>query len=283
MKKHTANIQDGDYGVPAVTNKMWQLVNRDAKDKKVIEVAKSLETEDKLKTIRNVFNYVADNFDYKSDPPNVEHFTAPKYFLNGEYSKHLDCDDMVGILAVLLTVLKIPVRFKAIAWRLPQFTHIIAEAHCCGKWYELDAVQGRAGFNNSIPKSKRVKEQIFENPMRKFVTLEDGCCRGHNGYSRSRGENDNNNANSNIININTGENGYSNIPGKPKIQKEIEKVPVPYPVEKKVKIPVPYPVEKIKKEYVKVPVDREVVRIKKVKVPVRAIAKEPVQFYREFL
>jgi hypothetical protein len=138
-------------------------------------------------------------------------------------------------------------------------------------WIPLDAVQGKSGFGNQIKKT--IREKQYKNPMGQLVTLEDGCCGGGGTPRRGGGRGDN--TNNNVIMIGNQADQYDIVKkhdfaapqavptrsrevSKPEIReviREVEKkVPVPYPVIKKVKI----------------------------KTPIRTIATQPHINYREF-
>lgn len=258
MKQVVKEIGSGDSAIDKTVRKMWQLINRDVKNPDVLSKAKSLQGKSKEQTVKNIFDYVVNTFQYRSDPEGIEHFTAPVHLINKKFSKHLDCDDMVGILCALLTASKIPCRIKVIAWRRHDFTHVIAEAKYNGSWLDLDAVQGANGFGHTV--EKIIRKKIYRNPnMGKLITLEDGpCCRTRNSGRGGRGDN----INHNVISI--GNQAYDVESGRYVDTPHQQKPPKPETKIVKEKIPVPYPV------------------VKKVKTPIRVIKNEPVTVYREF-
>ena len=163
-------------GIDQTVREMWRLINRDVSNPDVKAIAAKLKGSDDIATAKNVFNYTWKNFKYRSDPDGVEHFTAPVHLLNKEFSKYLDCDDLVGIVAVLLLACKVPVRLKTIQWRRNDFTHIICDFYYKGYWIPLDPVKKSDGFGNQITQAingATFKEKIYNNPMGELVTLED--------------------------------------------------------------------------------------------------------------
>ncbi len=243
MKKVVTNIADGDFGIDETIAKMWDLILRDAKNAKLKSIAKSLIANNDTATAKNIFDYVRKNFLYRSDPPGIEHFTAPIHLIEKRFSKYLDCDDLVGILTALALAAGIPARIKTIAWRRYEFTHVIAEFLLNGFWLPIDAVRSD-GFGNTHKKIIRTK--IYDNPMGTLITLEDGpCCTG----SRRRRNSDN----QNIIMIGNSAYDMANLNAGKQPPQYIEK---PYPVYKTVEKKIPVPVEKIKTVYLKTPIRR---------------------------
>jgi hypothetical protein len=283
MKKVEREIADGEQGIDQTVREIWRLVNRDIKDKRVQSVAKKLQSTTDLETAQKTFKYVWSNFPYKSDPDGIEHFTAPVYLIKKEFTKHLDCDDLVGILAALLLANKIPVRIKTIQWRRNDFTHVILDAKIGEYWIPMDPVKKGSGFGNQITEAQpgvNFRQKIYNNPMGTLVTLEDGCtnCSGRRSQQP---------ANQNIITVNTGTQSGSDgsggglltnlinfITGKSNGQGTTNQQPQ---VVEKV-IEKPYPVEVIKKQLVNNPYPV----YKKIIMPKRSIANPNVTNYREF-
>lgn len=235
MIRKVKNIADGEKGIDQTIKEMWRLVNRDAKDNYVREIASSLKKDNAHDTARAVFDYVWKNYPYQSDPENVEHFTAPVYLLKKEFTKHLDCDDLVGIIAALMLANGIPVRFKTIQWRRNDYTHVVIDYYADGYWIVLDPVKKSDGFGNQITKALpgvTFKQKIYENPMGKLVTLED--CNGCGGGGGRRQP-----TNQNIILIGN-KHSASEVGGGPG---EPVQVPVYIPGPEKIKtVEKPYPV-----------------------------------------
>lgn len=264
MKKVVQEIGSGDRAINKTVKNMWRLINRDKSSPIVLSKAKELRGKTTLQTIKNVYRYVANNFDYKSDPPGVEHFTAPKHLIAGRFKKYLDCDDMVGILAALLLANDIPVQLKTIAWRRFDYTHIILLAKYKNMWIPLDPVQGNSGFGDQI--KKVIREKKYRNPMGKLVTLEDGCCGGSSRSRRGSGAN----TNTNVIMIGNSAYDLQN-PKSNKIPVPAPKTPPKVIYKDKIKYR-----DVVKRKEIPYPVYR------KVKTPVRVIAKNPVVTYKEF-
>src|SRR4030042_1870532 len=186
MNKKEHKLSDGDAGIyETVKDLMLPLIVRDATDPVVTQKAAELQGRNDLETTKKIFDYVVSSFKYKEDPPGIEHFTAPKYLNAGQFDRHLDCDDMVGILATLLSASGIPCRIKVIAWRMHDYTHVILDVKLEGRWIPLDPVKGQGGFGYQHKNTIRYK--TFSVPMRKAIQLEDGCC----GGGKSRGGNSN--------------------------------------------------------------------------------------------
>jgi hypothetical protein len=293
MKKVEKEIADGEAGIDQTVSEIWRLVNRDINDSRVQKYAKKLVGTTDLETAKKTFSFVWKNYPYKSDPAGVEHFTAPVYLLKKEFTKHLDCDDLVGILAALLLANKIPVRIKVIQWRRNDFTHVVLDAKIGEYWIPLDPVKKGSGFGSQITEAQPgviFRQKIYNNPMGTLVTLEDNCISC--GKNRTQQQP----TNQNIITVNTGTTntqgeGFAggggllatliqSIPGMGIINKNSNPQQPTQAGEKVIEkvIEKPYPVEVIKKQVVKEPYPV----IKKILIPARAINNPNVTNYREF-
>lgn len=244
MKKKVRTIADGVQGIDQTVQNIWRLVNRDAKDPIIKNKARELKGNTELETVKNIYKYTWKTHKYRPDPDGIEHFTAPKYLVNKEFTKHLDCDDLVGILAALLLASGVPVRFKTIQWRRNDFTHIVLDFYHQGNWIVLDPVKKADGFGNQITEAingATFKQKIYDNPMGKLITLEDGCCGG--GRPSRAG---NNAVNNNYIMIGNkadiDERGQAGQPEPQIVQvpgpERTKYLKSPYPVYKKIVLPV---------------------------------------------
>lgn len=272
MKKVVKNIADGVRGIDQTVSEMWRLVNRDVKNPSVRKIASSLKGSDEIETAKNCFNYTWKNFEYKSDPEGIEHFTAPVYLLSKEFSKHLDCDDLVGILAVLLLANNIPVRFKTIQWRRNDFTHIILDFKYGNSWIPCDPVKKSDGFGNQIIEAingATFKQKIYSNPMGTLVTLEDCNNCGGSGQKHRVRQPDN----QNIILIGNSADKFSSLDLKSNGSRQAQ--PVQIPVMRSADVQ-PQVVEKVVEKAVPYPVYR------KIAVPTRSIQNPNFTNYREF-
>lgn len=156
VKKVKTATGTPDEITDTIVAKMWELIKRDVRDTEILKVANSLKKSSRDETLESVFNYVTGRFPYKSDPPGIEHLTAPRHIIRGE-APFMDCDELVIITATLLRALKIPVLIKTIAWRKDVFTHVVLEAQYNEKaWIVLDPTR-KDGFGRQIMNVKREK------------------------------------------------------------------------------------------------------------------------------
>jgi hypothetical protein len=197
-KEDTATARTHDGVIDTIVSKMWKLINRDYQDPIIINKAITLKGNDKNATIRKVYDWVVANVPYKNDPEGVERLTAPIHFVQRNQIGG-DCDDMVMIIAALLSALGIKTRIKVISWRKKEFTHVTLEANNGSNWIELDDTMGMGGYNVKRLKTGKLnnknplvinRDKIYMNPVSlKVQTLEDnpeiyrqaglsGCCGG---------------------------------------------------------------------------------------------------------
>lgn len=253
--------------IDEIVKRMWYLVNRDRLDEIIISKAKTLQGRNPEETIRKVYEWIKVNVPYKSDPDDRERLTAPIHFVQRNQIGG-DCDDMVMLLNALLESLGIKTRIKVVAWRKPEFTHVVSEAFNGKKWIELDPTMiGTSGYDvkfrmpQGIPK---IKYKTYENPMEmKIETLADqipGC----NSCKKRKPVNEN--INVNIIPI-------GNTLNPSEVIKENTSTPLPKQQ------------EKIIKEYVDntATLERDVKRFQQTKpVPVKAITSKGNSYIYQF-
>jgi len=158
-KKVKTATGTNDQITDQIVREMWRLIRRDARNPKVISIAKSLKRERRYETLKSVFNYVRSNFPYKSDPPGIEHLTAPIHTLEGN-APYMDCDELVMVTSALLSAINVPVLIKTIAWRKWEYTHVVLEAEVERlKWMVIDATRadGLGNQERNIIREKRYK------------------------------------------------------------------------------------------------------------------------------
>lgn len=113
-------LRSGDKGVSDTVHDIIRYAKRDAGNPFVKKLAKSLRGSSDYYTVKNIFRYVRKNFPYKSDPKDVEFFTAPIHHLTKKFTKHCDCDDLTGILVCLFTASGLSSGVKVISWENPK-------------------------------------------------------------------------------------------------------------------------------------------------------------------
>jgi len=169
---YTAKADDSDGIIDIIVGYMWEFINRDAKDKELIVEAKKLTGATDYETARNIYNYVVKLVPYKSDPVDRERLTAPIHLLKG-HKKGEDCDGMVMLANALLTAANIKNRILVIAWRKPEFTHVVSQALVNGNWIEIDCTIGNGG-GFDVKNRKIIRTKYYGNPMElKIETLQD--------------------------------------------------------------------------------------------------------------
>jgi hypothetical protein len=218
-------ISDGDAGIYETVDYMWNYALRDVSEPLVKKLVRSLQGKNSISTIKNIYDWVWKNVEYKLDPPDREMITAPIHFVNGN-SKTGDCDCMTTLLVCLLESAGFDCAITVIAWRVREYTHVFAEVWHNNSWHILDPTLKNAGFGEQDKKIKRYK-RITKKEMAKLQVLADSqmaanyplsagdeeTTRGNNFRAkrliRNRGRcygNDDNNKNTNNININFGTN-----------------------------------------------------------------------------
>ena len=77
IKRIYYDLQEGDAGIYETVNYMWHYAIRDSKDASVKQLVSSLQGSTEISTIRNIFDWVWHNVEYKLDPSDREMITAP--------------------------------------------------------------------------------------------------------------------------------------------------------------------------------------------------------------
>jgi len=266
MQKIIKNIADGDKGIDQTVSEMWRLINRDISDPLVISTAKGLTSPTEEQTASNIFNFVWKTIPYKSDPEWAEQLTAPVHLLNGNKIGE-DCDGLVMVLVALLLAAKIDARIKVIAWRIQDYTHVVAEAKINGKWTVLDPTLKSAGYGKTY---KTIREKIYRNKsMGRMITLEDSPC-----SAGRRRRNDPVNQNIIVLGNDITENSHNwdkldfnqVNPDARRSRPIIERITKEVPVTKRV----------IEKQFEPIIVERTI------PIPQRAFSKKPAVYYPEF-
>jgi transglutaminase-like putative cysteine protease len=168
MKTIVRDIGKGDSAITQTLDHMIRLARRDARTPDVRTLAKKLASQcsgnDNVQRefckVKAAFDWVVENIDYKFDhehvtewrevrnPNTTEFLIAPKHQLGVLTG---DCDDMSMMLAALLGAMGFKVKYKVIAWRGHEFTHVYVEvlmpnAQGEYRWFPMDAVAGKNGF-----------------------------------------------------------------------------------------------------------------------------------------
>lgn len=142
----------GDRGIYQTMYKMRELIRRDARDERIIKVARELQGKDELETVRNIWKYMVKNFPYLKDPESHEFVNAPVHTLSKEYIDQFpyrDCDDLTTLFACLLKAAGVRDQYvKALAWRKRDYTHIynLVYIPSLGGYIPIDLVMKRDGF-----------------------------------------------------------------------------------------------------------------------------------------
>lgn len=166
-------LADGDAGVFRTVAEMIYRARRDAADPRVAQLAQQLRGRSEIETIRQCYDYVTRTIQYMfdkdiarllmtlgvkqiRDPERTELLTSPKWTLFSQIQindvvipfQWGDCDCMSMAVAALLLAHGIPVRYKVIAWRDKNFSHVYALVFLrqYGVWMPLDPVLKSAGF-----------------------------------------------------------------------------------------------------------------------------------------
>lgn len=190
-----------------IVSEMWRLSNRDSKDPAIISRASSLKGKNKAETIANIFKYVVKKVPYVSDPEDREQITAPIHLEKGNKIGG-DCDCQVTFLSSLLTAVGIENKITTIAWRKPQFTHVVLDARSSFAWITLDPTKGLDGYGKTIPHNLIKRKKRYKNPMIVETLNDSGCgCNqsladcGCGGKCGGRGRKNPKNYNNNVNNI----------------------------------------------------------------------------------
>lgn len=168
MKTVIRNIGSGDAAIMKTLDHMIRLARRDARTPDVKTLAKKLSkgcnsgdaAMREFCKVKNAFDWVVENITYKFDhqhvqewvdvdnPNTTEFLIAPKHQLGVLVG---DCDDMSMMLAAILGAMGFSVKYKVIAWRGQEFTHVYVEvlmpnAEGEYRWIPMDPVAGANGF-----------------------------------------------------------------------------------------------------------------------------------------
>jgi transglutaminase-like putative cysteine protease len=168
MKTLVRNIGNGDSAIMKTLDHMIRLARRDARTPDVKTLAKRLASSctsgdvnyQEYCKVKAAFDWVVDNITYRFDhqhvqdwievdnPNTTEFLIAPKHQLGVLVG---DCDDMSMMLAALLGAMGFSVKYKVIAWRGQEYTHVYVEVlmpNADGeyRWVPMDPVAGKNGF-----------------------------------------------------------------------------------------------------------------------------------------
>jgi hypothetical protein len=213
------DIGEGDSAIYETMDYMWNYALRDVNEPLVQKLVRSLKGKTAHDTIRNIYNWVWRNVDYKLDPADYEMITSPIHFVNGN-RKTGDCDCMTTLLVCLLESAGFNCAIKVISWRVESNTHVYAEVWYNGAWQTLDPTLKSDGFGKQDKKIKRFKRKTKKD-MAILEVLADSNETKKSAERTSRKlfsnrrkcyGNDDWNRNSNNININFGtttENAYN--------------------------------------------------------------------------
>jgi len=126
IKCEQVPLRYGDKGTDDTVQDMLTYSRRDANNPFVKKIASELKGKTDFETVKNIFRYVRKRFPYKSDPKEVEFFTAAIHHLTGAFKKYCDCDDLTGILVTLFKASGLQSAIKVISWRNEYLTHVYA-------------------------------------------------------------------------------------------------------------------------------------------------------------
>jgi hypothetical protein len=142
----------GDGGIYQTLYMMRDLARRDAKDERVIRLARDLRGSTDEQTVWNIWEHMVDNYPYQSDPDDHEFVAAPIHTLSEAFNDqypHRDCDDLSTAFACLLKASGAVQEqyFKAIAWRKHDYTHVYNLVRLpTGEFIPIDLVMAKHGF-----------------------------------------------------------------------------------------------------------------------------------------
>lgn len=176
------DLKGGVDGVVQTLREAERLVKRDVSDKLIQRIVRTLKGDDEYDTLRNIYRYVVDNFEYITDDnirrllmrlkqdkgeKQFEVLTAPRHLIrhcNYQGCPTNDCDEfslLLGNMALVSNLVNgthFQPAFKVIAWRLDAFipgtstisyTHVYSTVYVPSKqrWVPMDATYGRVGFD----------------------------------------------------------------------------------------------------------------------------------------
>lgn len=164
----TYKAPDGNYPYArAVLAEMENLVTQGMKDPLVQSIAQSLTGASWSDTLENDFVYLKKRVPYIQDPPDIERITSARLTVGKGMGE--DCDGQSVAVATVLALQGIPSKFRVIAWRKPEFTHVFTVAYP-GDPREtiLDLTQDR--INKTYP----YKTFLDGNTMAQIQAISDG-------------------------------------------------------------------------------------------------------------
>jgi hypothetical protein len=174
MKEVWKEIGEGDSAVAITVKDMCRLAGRDARNPKIRALASTLaDGKTSLQAARAAFEHVVRSIRYVSDPDGIEKIVAPIYLLSlvRPYQPYGDCDDMCLALGSLLLAMGHGVKFRVLAHRVDDYTHVNTVAIVDGRDVPLDPVMGMAGWNNQ---KWNVRREKYTECSMKQLSLEDG-------------------------------------------------------------------------------------------------------------
>ena len=153
----TVNVQriaGGDLGSFQTVAKMRQLVNASLADPAVIETARSVvalcvprDYDCRAQAIRT---WLADHFQFESDPRGVELVASPRYMLEQiarRYYVQGDCDDAAVLGAALGKAVGLKAQFVIVGFNRQgaPFSHVFAILRGSSRWFSLDVTRPARG------------------------------------------------------------------------------------------------------------------------------------------
>jgi hypothetical protein len=148
----------GDAGIYQTMYKMRTLARSDINAPIVLQSVREHKGKTPFDTAFKLWEFMQ-QYDYVADPDEYEFVKAPRHTLSREHDDeypYRDCDDMTTAYACLLAAAGIESYVKAIAWRLPQYTHIYNWLRVDGVGYfPVDLVMKRDGFGRQRPDIRR--------------------------------------------------------------------------------------------------------------------------------
>lgn len=128
-----------------VLNIMRDLVMKYVADPDILDLSNRLTTiNNPAKTLARDFAFLKARIAYVPDPPGIEYIASPRRTI--VYGEPGDCDDMSVAAGALLRSQGFPVAFRAIAYRVPEFTHVYTMVRISGKWIPFDLTLNQLGI-----------------------------------------------------------------------------------------------------------------------------------------
>lgn len=220
------NLKGGVDGVLQTLREAERLVKRDVSDKLIQRIVRTLKGDDDYDTLRNIYRYVVDNFEYITDDnirrllmrlnrdngeKQFEVLTAPRHLIrhcNYQGCPTNDCDEFslllnnMALVSNLVNDTNFKPAFKVIAWRLDAFipgtrtisyTHVYSTVYVPSKkrWIPMDAVMGRIGFDNEKAPAIVQRHLIYhldpESGQRKIETYINKAFKGKPQKAKPKG------------------------------------------------------------------------------------------------